>query len=98
MLKDLEVRKTCVKRPLSNTTNWFSRQLLLNAGQKYVRMNAPRGAFCNTSDLHQATICHLDLGSTFVYFFVAILCGFCCIGRVFVDMKWIIIIPLQAYI
>ena len=69
MLKDLEVRKTCVKPPLSNTTNWFSRQLLLNAGQKYVRMNAPRGAFCNTSDLHQATICHLDLGSTFVYFF-----------------------------
>ena len=31
-----------------------------------VLQNAPKGAFCNTFDLHLATSCHLDL--CFVYF------------------------------
>ena len=33
----------------------FQDGLSLNGGQKYCRM---LGAFCNTFDLHQATICH----------------------------------------
>ena len=33
--------------------------------------NVPRGAFCNTFDLHLATICHIDL--CFVRFWVAVL-------------------------
>ena len=35
----------------------FKAQVSLNAGQKKLQ-NAPRGAFCNNFDLHQATICH----------------------------------------
>ena len=30
--------KTCLKQPLKKTKNWFSRRILLNAGQKYCRM------------------------------------------------------------
>ena len=47
--------KTSLKRPLKKKTIIaFQDQLSLNAGQKYCRMwiNAPRGAFCNTFDLH----------------------------------------------
>ena len=35
----------------------FQDQLSLNAGQKYCRM-LQGGAFCNSFDLHEATICH----------------------------------------
>ena len=61
----IQYSKTCVKQPLSKRPKiGFQDQLLLNAGQKYCRMlesiaecskvlqNAPRGAFCNTFDLH----------------------------------------------
>ena len=50
--------KTCVKRLLSKRPKiGFQDYLSLNAGRKYLQ-NAPLGAFCNTSDLHEATICH----------------------------------------
>ena len=53
-------RKTCVKRPLSKRPKiGFQDQLALNAGQK----------FCNTFDLHLATIC---------YFWAAVLHRFYC--------------------
>ena len=46
-------RKTCLKRPLKKSTKTdFRYRLSFNAGQKYYR------AFCNTFDLHQATIFH----------------------------------------
>ena len=48
---------------LKNTKIGFQDQLSLNSGQKYL------GAFCNTLDLHEATICHKDL--CFVSFWVA---------------------------
>ena len=48
----LKYSETCVKQPLSKMTKtWFSRQISLNAGQKYCIM-LPSGAFCNTYDLH----------------------------------------------
>ena len=51
-------KKTCVKWPLSKRQKiGFQDQISLNAGQKYCRM------LCNTFDLHQATICHLDIFS-----------------------------------
>ena len=44
--------KTCVKRLLSKRPKiGFQDQLSLNAGQK-VLQNAPRGALCNSFDLH----------------------------------------------
>ena len=47
--------KTCLKWPLKKKTKiGFQDQLSLNAGQKYCRINAPRGAFCNTFDLYNA--------------------------------------------
>ena len=55
----------------------FQVQLLLNAGQKYCRM-LQWGAFCNTFDLHLATICQYDL--YFVYFSVAVLHRLYCIS------------------
>ena len=46
--------ETCVKRPLSKIPKiGFQDQLSLNAGQSKVLQNAPRGAFCNTCDLHK---------------------------------------------
>ena len=49
--------KTCVKRPLSKRP-----QLIFKTDYRLMQVkvlqNAPRGAFCNTLDLHSATICH----------------------------------------
>ena len=39
--------KTCVKRPLSKKTNYHLMQV-----KSIDLQNAPRGAFCNTYDLH----------------------------------------------
>ena len=44
-------RKACVKRPVKKTENGFQDQLSLNAGQSIAE-------YCNTFDLHKATICH----------------------------------------
>ena len=55
---------------LKKTENWFLRPIIASCRSK-VSQNAPRGAFCNTFNLHQATICHKDL--CFVYFRVAVL-------------------------
>ena len=47
--------KTLVKWPLSKRPKiGFQDQLLLNAGKKVLQ----NGAFCNTFDLHKATIFH----------------------------------------
>ena len=44
--------KTCLKRSLKKKTKiGFQEQLLLKCRSK-VLQNAPRGAFCNTFDLH----------------------------------------------
>ena len=52
MLLGTTYSKTCVNQPLSKRPKiGFQDQLLLNAGRKYLQ-NAPRGAFCNTFDLH----------------------------------------------
>ena len=51
--------KTCVKRALSKRPK-IGLQLSLNAGLK-VLQNAPRGAFCNTFDLHYATNCFIKI-------------------------------------
>ena len=48
--------KTCLKQPLSKRPQiGFQDQLSLIAGQ--IIANAPLGAFCNTFDHHEATIC-----------------------------------------
>ena len=63
------VKQYAIQYALSSHTKGhiidFQVQLSLNAGQKYHRM-LKGGAFCNSFDLHKATICHLDL--CFVYF------------------------------
>ena len=70
--------KNCVKPPLSKRQNiGFQDQSSINAGQKYCRI-----AFCNTVDLHLATICYLDL--CFVYFGVAVLHRFYYMSHEFV--------------
>ena len=69
---------TTVKPVLSNhskidKTKIFYDKWYLNEGRKYCRMlpllqNAPRGAFCNTFDLHQVIIGH---GNQFFVFFLS---------------------------
>ena len=47
----LNYSKTCEKRPFSKRPKTgFQDQLSLNADLEYA--DAPRGAFCNTNDLH----------------------------------------------
>ena len=61
LILEIKYSKTCVKRPLSKRLKiGFQDQLSLNAGQKYCRMLQAfsKGAFCNTLNLHYATICH----------------------------------------
>ena len=47
--------RTCVKWPLSKRR--FSRLIIAKCRSK-VLQNAPKGAFCNTFDLHEATSFH----------------------------------------
>ena len=52
IISSSNLSKTCLKRPLSKMPNFgFQDQLSLKAG--------PKGAFCNSFDLHKATICHM---------------------------------------
>ena len=55
----------CKTATLKKNESWVSTPIIAYCRSK-VLQNAPRGAFCNTLDLHQAAICHQDL--CFVYF------------------------------
>ena len=57
LVLEIKYSKTCIKRPLSKRPKvGFQDQLLLNAGHSISECSL--GAFCNTFDLHYATISH----------------------------------------
>ena len=60
-----------------------------------VLQNAPRGAFCNTFDLHSSTICHKDL--CFVYFWVTLLHRFYCIRLTCIMWKPVFVVVVFVF-
>ena len=60
------------KVTLKKITNWFTRPIIAKCKSQVLQI-APRGAFCNTSDLHLSY--RMSLGF-FVYFWVAVYTGF----------------------